>query len=114
MARKIGIFVRDKVTCWSLQAAYVAPRLEVGFNETRERPGDVFVTAWTHGRPSAFDVTVVSPPTREWLAKAQRDQPVPAGAAAFAAEQRKLRRHADHCRALEVDFIPLAVDTFGG
>ena len=79
-----------------------------------ERPGDVFVPSWTHGRPAAFDVTVFSPLTREWLAKAQRGQPVTIGAAALAAEQRKLRRHADHCRALGVDFIPLAVDTFGG
>lgn len=60
--------------------------------------------------PVAFDVTVVSTLTRKCLSKAQRVQPVPIGAAALEAEQSKLRRHAN----LAVEFIPLAVDAFGG
>ena len=97
----------------SLQAAYMAPWFEVGFNETREESGDVPLPAWTHRKPPAFDATMVFPLTREWLAKAQRGQPVPVGAAALAAEQRESQRHADHYRALGKDFIPLAVDTLG-
>ena len=33
----------------------MAPLLEVGFKETRERPGDVFVPAWAYEGSATFD-----------------------------------------------------------
>jgi hypothetical protein len=94
------------------QAAALAPRREVVsmIPSSQSRPADIFLPAWNDGRPTAVDVTVVSP-TQAALIHQAASTP---GAALLHAEQRKIQKHDAACHAVGVAFLPLAFETFGG
>jgi hypothetical protein len=74
------------------------------------RPGDIFIRNWTMGRPAALDVTVTSPLQASLVSRAAEID----GAAANVRETSKDVKNAEACDEAGVDFIPLAVETFGG
>jgi hypothetical protein len=75
---------------------------------TAFRPADVLMTLNDSIRKTCVDVTVVSP------IKAHMPVNFVAGKDAKSAENEKFRKHEDACREAGYEFIPFAVDTFGG
>ena len=74
------------------------------------RPGDIYLPHWSKGLDAALDVTVVTPVQGTLTARA-------AGAPGVAVEQAhrdKLAKSYEECKAVGVEFIPLAVETWGG
>jgi hypothetical protein len=80
------------------------------FPDSSDRPGDVFIPLWFGGRGVALDVTIHSPTQVAQVSRKAAN----AGAALDAAKQRKLDRYLDRCRDVGINFVPLAVETFGG
>mmetsp|Transcript_2547 Transcript_2547/g.5878 ORF Transcript_2547/g.5878 Transcript_2547/m.5878 type:complete len:633 (+) Transcript_2547:396-2294(+) len=76
---------------------------------SRDRPADISTPGWTTGRPTAFDVTVVSPTAPSNVTNAAKEQ----GATAAAAETLKNRKYDEVCRQAGVQFWPMAIETFG-
>ena len=76
----------------------------------RSRPGDVTLHNWVNGRTVAVDVTVVSPVVNTVV----RSAALKGGAAAAAAEARKDKHALEACRTQNIDFLPLALESFGG
>jgi hypothetical protein len=74
------------------------------------RPGDVYVPVGDNGLGVAYDVTVVSPLLGPILASTARTP----GHAVTAAEQRKASLYTSVCAAVDIRFVPLAQETFGG
>jgi hypothetical protein len=74
------------------------------------RPGDVYVPVSDNGLGVAYDVTVVSPLLGPILASTVRTP----GHTVSAAEQRKASLYTSVCAAVDIRFIPLAQETFGG
>lgn len=89
-------------------AAGLSPQKEQGsFEHDRTRPADVLVPAWKLGKSAAFDLTVVSPLTKQLLKGAGDDNCVTAAA---------MKKHAENdakCADLHWLCIPLAVDSYG-
>jgi hypothetical protein len=75
---------------------------------TAFRPADVLMTLNDAIRKTCVDVTVVSP------IKAHMPVNFVAGKDAKSAENEKFRKHEDACREAGYEFIPFAVDAFGG
>ena len=75
-----------------------------------DKPGDVTLTNWLEGRTAAFDITVVSPVCQSYVKKAA----LASGHAASAAEARKDTKAYDKCAEQGLEFVPLAVEVFGG
>ena len=74
------------------------------------RPADLFLRNWDRGRHAALDLTVISP-----LQTAVVDQEAAApGYALKYAWERKMRSAFEACRAQNISFIPLPVETLGG
>lgn len=94
------------------QSAALSPRREVPslLPDSISRPADVYLPVWSHGRPAAVDVTVISPLQCQVLPQAASIQ----GHALTVANARKRRVHFDNCRSVGVDFLPLAVESLGG
>ena len=70
----------------------------------------MFIRGWAGGQDAALDVTVINPLqdlTREGAAAKP-------GHAADVAYERKMTSAADECRAQDIVFLPMAVETFGG
>ncbi|KAL5463778.1 hypothetical protein EMCRGX_G032712 [Ephydatia muelleri] len=65
------------------------------------RPADILIAGWDRGKPAALDLTITSPLCSQ------------AGAAALAAETRKLHSNGPKCQELSWSCIPLAVETYG-
>ena len=103
--------IRD-VLFSAAQAAALSPRREVPslIPESISRPADICLPSWTQGRPTALDVTVVSPLTNQHLPQAATVQ----GSALAVAEHRKRVVHFDNCRSVGVTFLPLALEFLGG
>jgi hypothetical protein len=74
------------------------------------RPGDVYVPVGDNGLGVAYDVTVIYPLLGPNLASTARTP----GHAVTAAEQRKASLYTSVCAAVDIRFIPLAQETFGG
>jgi hypothetical protein len=74
------------------------------------RPGDVYVPVGDNGLGVAYDVTVVSPLLGPTLASTARNP----GHAVTAAEQRKTSLYTSANASVDICFIPLAQETFGG
>ena len=74
------------------------------------RPADVLLPYWNGGKDAALDVTVVNPLQRATLPQAAIN---PGHALQFAFE-RKINGAAEDCRREGIDFVPLAVESFGG
>ena len=78
--------------------------------DSLSRPADVYLPHWSHGRPVAVDVTVISPLQCHTLSQSASLQ----GYALSVAEKRKRAVHFEDCRRVGVSFLPLAVETLGG
>ena len=72
------------------------------------RPADILIAGWDRGKPVALDLTITS------LCSAILSESChQAGAAALAAEARKLHSNDLKCQELGWSCIPLAVETYG-
>ena len=93
--------------------AHLPVRIEVGYGLGRVkinfRPADILIQGWDRGHPAAFGVTVTSPLTPATL----NFSAVTEGAAAQAAEERKLASNDAKCEDLGWTCIPLAVESYG-
>ena len=105
--------IRD-VIFEACKAAGLRPWRERTVDATGHRPGDVYLPNWSLGRPLAADVTV-SHPSQANATTTQAEGEVSASKrAASQAADAKVRKHGARCSAAGVDFLPLAVCTFGG
>lgn len=82
-------------------------RVQMG---SRKKPADTLVWGWKGGDACAQDWAVVHPMTKAGLGKKKLDP----YEAVEKAEERKRRAEAGMCEEAGVDFLPLAMDTFGG
>ena len=73
------------------------------------RPADILIAGWDRGKPAALDLTITSPLCSVILGESCHQ----AGAAALAAETRKLHSNGPKCQELGWSCIPLAVETYG-
>ena len=74
----------------------------LGRDNVNSRPADVLVQCWDRGKPTAFDVTVMSSLT-----------PITLGVAVGeAAESRKHAANDAKCQELGWSCIPLAIETY--
>eukprot|EP00731_Ephydatia_muelleri_P017471 Em0010g569a len=73
------------------------------------RPADILIAGWDRGKPAALDLTITSPLCSVILGESCYQ----AGAAALAAETRKLHSNGPKCQELGWSCIPLAVETYG-
>ena len=73
------------------------------------RPADILIAGWDRGKPAALDLTITSPLCSAILSESCHQ----AGAAALAAEARKLHSNGPKCQELGWSCIPLAVETYG-
>ena len=91
----------------------VVPSVERGHGLTRDlahtRPADILIAGWDRGKPAALDLTITSPLCSVILGESCYQ----AGAAALAAETRKLHSNGPKCQELGWSCIPLAVETYG-
>ena len=94
------------------QSAALAPRKEVPslVSSSSSRPADIFFPCWKRGKPTAFDVTVISPLQQLTIQGAS----VTPGYAITVGEDRKFRIHLENCLAAGVSFVPLVVESLGG
>lgn len=91
------------------------PQREMGFqSDDQSRPGDVFAPSWSRNRPTAFGVTITYPLAESKVGDDASDRCRIPGSAAEDQRDLKLRRCAAACRRQGVDFVPLAVESFGG
>ena len=103
--------VRDVIHA-AAQSAALAPSKETPglVPGSQARPGDFFLPCWSLGRPTAFDVLVISPLQELTIAGAAQTP----GHALQVGVQRKLASNLSVCRASGLDFVPLVAETLGG
>ena len=102
--------IRDVVYNAAASAA-LGPRREVlTSRDSQARPADVYIPSWRRGKPTALDVTVISPLQHATIGQAA----AVAGQALALAKRRKLARHHSECHGNGIIFSPLAVETLGG
>ncbi len=77
---------------------------------SQARPGDIFIPCWSLGRPTTFDVLVISPLQELTIAQAAQTP----GYALQVGVQRKLAANLSACRSSGTDFVPLVAETLGG
>ena len=105
-------YARDKVfdLC---HCAYLSVGVERGHGLTRDlahtRLADILIAGWDRGKSVALDLTITSPLCSAILSELCHQ----AGAAALAAEARKLHSNGPKCQELGWSCIPLAVKTYG-
>ena len=94
------------------QSAALSPRREVPsiVPGSCSRPADLYLPYWSHGKPAAMDVTVISSLQDQRVSQAATSQ----GSALLYAEERKNIVHFEDCRRVGVSFFPLAVEVLGG
>ena len=92
--------------------AHLSVSVERGHGLTRDlahtRPADILIAGWDRGKPAALDLTITSPLCSVILGESCHQ----AGAAALAAETRKLHSNGPKCQELGWSCIPLAVETY--
>ena len=76
---------------------------------SKSRPANVYLPHWTHGKPAALDVAVISPLQKLTLQNSATIQ----GYALSLGEDWKRSSHAQDCFDVGVPFIPLLVETIG-
>ena len=93
------------------QSAGLSPVLEQRnlIEDSNTRPGDVFLPSWQR-QPTAFDIVVTHPTCKSNLIEAARRS----GAAMDKAKAEKFRKHGERCRRINIRFVPVAYETFGG
>jgi hypothetical protein len=77
---------------------------------SNSRPADIFVPTWKSGRPTAFNVTVISPLHGDIFSKTAETP----GFALGLRKDAKLCQYVDGCHASGLDCIPLVVESLGG
>ena len=77
---------------------------------SQARPGNIFFPCWSLGRPSAFDVLVISPLQALTIVEAAQTP----GHALQVRVQRKLTNNLSVCRSSGIDFVPLVAEALGG
>ena len=89
------------------RAAGLSPKIEQGaFARDLTRPADILVPAWSHGKPAAFDVTIVSPHVQVNMVAGNTE----------VVEKAAELKHSENdvkCAALGWLCVPLAVDCYG-
>ena len=94
----------------SAQAAGLAPHKEVpALIPDSSRPANIFLPSWSGEKPTAFDVTVISPLQQLTLSSSAASK----GAALLVAESRNRAAYSSLCRSAGISFIPLAVEALG-
>ena len=103
--------IRDVVYS-AAQSAALAPSKEMPnlIADSLSRPADVFLPTWSHGRPAALDIHVISPLQQQTLGEAASTP----GHALQVGVQRKLASHLSACRSVGVEFVPVVMETLGG
>ena len=94
------------------QAHLLPPRPDDPSGNNLRRPADVFVPAWTHGQPAAFDLAITSPQRQETLAQAALT--VGHAATVYEIHKRRHLRTEDKCRQQGILFVPLVAEASGG
>ena len=94
------------------QSAALAPSKETPglVPGSQSRPGDFFIPCWSLGRPTAFNVLVISPLQDLTIAEATLSP----GHALHVGVQRKLSSNLSACRFSGLDFVPLVAEALGG
>ena len=103
--------IRD-VLFSAAQSAALAPSREMPnmISNSLSRPADVLLPTWSHGRPAALDVHVISPLQQQTIGEAASTP----GHALQVGVQCKLTAHLATCRSAGVDFIPIVAEVLGG
>ena len=103
--------IRDVIFA-AAQSAALAPSKETPglVPGSQARPGDIFLPCWSLGRPTAFDVHVISPLQELTIAQAAQTP----GHALQVGVKRKLTSNLSACRSSGTDFVPLVAETLGG
>ena len=93
-------------------SACLAPGQEIRglVSGSEARPADVFIPAWEKGKDAALDVTVISPLQLNMVDRSAQNH----STALDTAYRRKMASAFQPCADVNVAFIPLAVETFGG
>ena len=105
--------IRD-VLFEACRAATLRPRRERAVDATGHRPGDIFLPNWSQGQPLCADVTVSHPSQATARSTAEGEETSASRRAALRAAEDKVTKHGARCTAAGVEFLPLAVCTFGG
>ena len=105
--------IRD-VLFEACRAATLRPRRERTVDATGHRPGDIFLPNWSQGQPLAADVTVSHPSQATARSSAEGEETSASRRAALKAAEDKVTKHGARCVAAGVQFLPLAVCTYGG
>lgn len=92
------------------QSALLSASIETHVDDSQSRPGDVYIAEWVRGKDAALDLTVVSPLQKALVNRCARES----GAALEVAFKRKMDAHYARCRANNIVFLPLCVETLGG
>jgi hypothetical protein len=75
-----------------------------------DRPADVLLPHWSNGRDVALDCTVVNATQATLVHRVAED----GSNAVRHAHEAKVRKYGDRCATEGIEFVPLAVDSFGG
>ena len=75
-----------------------------------ERPAEVLLPFWTHGRDTAIDVSVVNCLQGSMVTKVAADGGFPVEAA----HSKKVKKYRERCEREGMVFLPLALDMLGG
>ena len=103
--------IRDVVFCAAQSAALASSKETPNlFADSLSRPANVFLSIWSHGRPAALDVHVISPLQQQSVGKAA----ITPGHALQMGVQRKLASQLSACRSVGVEFVPVEMETLGG
>ena len=97
------------------RSAGVPAKREVLIDTSGQRPADVFLPNFSRGLPVAVDVTVSHP--SQGLTNSGDDAARRLSASERASLDKadlKMRKYHDQCRVRGVEFVPLAVCSFGG
>lgn len=94
------------------QEALLGPTMEQKhlIPDTNAKPGDIFLPGWLNGQDVAMDVSVTSPLQQSLVHKSA----VSAGTAAEVRYKSKIFDHSDECKANNIFFQPLILETTGG
>ncbi len=79
------------------------------FDNSNERPGDIFVPHWIGLKSAAFDVTITNPLN----VKGGNGTPMEEGVAAGQAEESKRKKYDVACNVAGIKFEPFALETYG-
>jgi hypothetical protein len=75
-----------------------------------QRPADILIPNWAAGKGAAIDVAVVSPVADSMVVWAAQH----GGSTGRKKEKSKIHQYAIDCRAQDLQFIPLVLESFGG